>query len=130
MTTLLHARSPLPALAATALFAAVSFSAHATSDLDAAQARKLFNTRGCNACHEANEQRIGPSYQVVAMRYSGEFAADPVGLIDKLAVKIRYGGAGAWGTVPMVSNPAIPQDEAESISRWIMSLKPPAPTEK
>lgn len=130
MTFFLRARSAGPALAAAVLLAAVSLPAHAGTDLDAAQARKLFNTRGCNACHEANEQRIGPSYQVVAMRYSGEFAADSVGLIDKLATKIRYGGAGAWGTVPMISNPAIPQDEAESISRWIMSLKPPAPPEK
>ena len=63
----------------------------------------------------------------MALRYSSEFATDPVGLIDKLAVKIRHGGAGAWGFVPMISNPSISQSEAESISRWIMSLKPVAP---
>jgi len=127
MTTLIT-RSPFfSALAATALLGAFSFSAHAGTELDAAQAKKLFNARGCNACHGAEEQRIGPSYQVVAMRYSGEFATDSEGLIEKLATKIRYGGSGAWGSVPMVSNPAISQAEAESITRWIMSLKPPAP---
>lgn len=120
------ARTPFPVIAAAMLLASISSSAPA-AELDAAQAKTLFNTRGCNACHGAEEQRIGPSYQVVSMRYSGEFAADPVALIEKLATKIRYGGAGAWGMVPMVSNPSISQAEAESISRWIMSLKPPAP---
>lgn len=117
----------LPAFAALALLAASAFPAHAGSELDAAQAKKLFNVRGCNACHEAGEQRIGPSYQVVAMRYSGEFTTDPDGLIGKLAAKIRHGGAGAWGFVPMISNPSISQEEAESISRWIMGLRPATP---
>ena len=126
MTTFI-ARNPFPSLAACALLAGISFCAHAEAELDAAQAKKLFNTRGCNACHGAEEQRIGPSYQVIAMRYSVEYAADSVGLIEKLATKIRYGGAGAWGSIPMVSNPAISQAEAESISRWILSLKPPQP---
>lgn len=120
-------RKPFPNLAACVLLAGISFCAHAETELDAAQAKKLFNTRGCNACHGAEEQRIGPSYQVVAMRYSGEYATDAVGLIEKLATKVRYGGAGAWGSVPMVSNPAISQAEAEAISRWILSLKPPQP---
>ncbi|TDU31288.1 cytochrome c551/c552 [Panacagrimonas perspica] len=128
MTTLIT-RSPFHGLAAATLLAAFSFSfaAHAEAELDAAQAKKLFNARGCNACHGAEEQRIGPSYQVIAMRYSGEYATDAVGLVEKLATKIRYGGTGAWGMVPMISNPTISQVEAESISRWILSLKPPAP---
>lgn len=117
----------LPVFATLALLAALTSPAHAGTELDAVQAKKLFNVRGCNACHEAAEQRIGPSYQVVAMRYSGEFASDPAALIGKLAAKIRHGGAGAWGFVPMISNPSISQEEAESISRWIMSLKPVTP---
>ena len=110
---------------AVALLAILSFSVHAQAELDAAQAKSLFNVRGCNACHETGEQRIGPPYQVVALRYAAAYAADPVALIDQLAVKIRHGGAGAWGSVPMVSNPSISQEEAESISRWIMGLKQP-----
>lgn len=95
-------------------------------ELDAASAKKRFNDRGCNACHEVGEQRIGPPYQLVALRYASEYDADPAALIDKLATKIRHGGAGAWGQVPMISNPNIDAAEAESISRWIMSLRPAA----
>lgn len=119
--------SLLPVLATVVLLAAVTPTAHAGSELDAKQAKKLFNDRGCNACHEAREQRIGPSYQVVSLRYTGEFKADPAAVIGKLAAKIRHGGAGAWGAVPMISNPSISQEEAESISRWIMTLGPDAP---
>jgi cytochrome c len=122
-----HVRFPLLALAAAAALASAPISAHAGSELNAAQAKKLFNDRGCNACHESGEQRIGPSYQVVALRYSGEYSADPAALIGKLAQKIRFGGAGAWGFIPMISNPSISQEEAESIGRWIMGLKPASP---
>lgn len=122
-----HARSPLLALAAAALLASAPISAHAGPELNAAQAKKLFNDRGCNACHGTEDPRIGPPYQVVALRYSAEYAADPAALIDKLAQKIRFGGAGAWGFIPMISNPSISQEEAESISRWIMGLKPGSP---
>lgn len=125
--TAIHAPSARRTLVAAVVLAASPWSALAAPVLDSAQAKSLFNTRGCNACHEAEEQRIGPSYQVVALRYAGERAADPVGTVDKLAAKIRHGGAGAWGSVPMVSNPAISAAEAESISRWILDYKAAAP---
>ena len=90
--------------------------------LDAKSARQLFNLRGCNACHEVDEARIGPPYKVVALRYAAAFEQAPEDRIAALAAKIRFGGAGAWGNVPMVSNPAISQVEAESIADWIMRL--------
>ncbi len=96
----------------------------AAAELDDASAKKLFNDRGCNACHEAEGQRIGPPYLAVALRYSGAYKQDPQAQLDALAAKIRFGGAGAWGFVPMISNPNISEDEAQDIARWILDLKP------
>ncbi len=91
-----------------------------TPPLSDAQAKKLFNLRGCNACHAADETRIGPAYRTVALRYKGPSADN----VDWLANKILNGGAGSWGNVPMIKNPAVPPDEAKAIARWILSLGP------
>lgn len=95
----------------------------ASADLDAAAAKHFFNDRGCNACHGLDEQRIGPAYQVVAARYAAEYATDPSDRIEKLAMKIRFGGAGAWGVVPMISNPGVSDEDARAVARWILSLQ-------
>ena len=81
-------------------------------------ARAFFNAHNCNACHEVDEQRIGPAYRDVAIRYE-DSSTDRV---DWLAQKIIHGGAGSWGFVPMVTNPDISPEEARAISRWILAL--------
>jgi cytochrome c len=89
-----------------------------TSPLTDAQAKKLFNARSCNACHEVDETRIGPAYRAVALRYR-DGSPDT---LSWLATKIVVGGAGSWGAVPMISNPAVSPDEARAIARWILGL--------
>jgi cytochrome c len=109
--------------AAAVLFvlASAAGSAHAgAAALTNAEAKKLFNSRSCNACHAVDETRIGPAFRAVALRYHDASPAT----VDWLATKIVEGGAGAWGNVPMVSNPAISPDEARRVARWILSLGP------
>lgn len=83
------------------------------------EAGKFLNDRGCNACHGVDEMRIGPAFRMVAARYPS--ASEQV--LDALAQKIRHGGAGSWGVVPMISNPGIPDAEIRAIVQWIFSLK-------
>jgi cytochrome c len=90
------------------------------TDLTDAQARTLFNLRSCNACHGVDEQRIGPAFTAVSARYHDGAASKT----DWLAEKIRWGGAGSWGQVPMISNRAVSPDEAHAMARWILGLKP------
>jgi cytochrome c len=95
-----------------------------TAALTDAKAKEFFNARGCNACHAVDEIRIGPPYRAVAIRYP---KASPA-TIDWLATKIIVGGAGSWGTVPMISNPALSPEETRAVARWILDLgrAPPA----
>nr|WP_293248847.1 hypothetical protein [Panacagrimonas sp.] len=116
-------RRPLFVAAALALLALTRPAAAA--EFDDVSAKTFFNLHGCNSCHAPVEFRIGPPYQAIGTRWSN----DPEGRVQILAAKIRYGGVGAWGMVPMVSNPNITADEAEAISRWILAQRP-APAEQ
>jgi cytochrome c len=92
-------------------------------DLNDASAKALFNAKGCNACHATDEVRIGPPFRTVSLRYTNTPGFDA----EWLAQKIRSGGAGSWGTVPMVSAPQVSPEQARAIVRWIMSLAPSPP---
>ena len=124
-----HVRSIVLALSGGLLCMATAATA-APAEMTAAAAKHFFNAKGCNACHELNEHRIGPSYQVIALRYAAAYAADPALQVEKLAMKIRLGGAGAWGAVPMISNPGLSEQEATDIASWILhqakAATPPA----
>ncbi len=77
----------------------------------------------CNACHAVKDQLIGPPLLAVAERYAG--APDRQRTIEVLAEKIRLGGGGNWGIVPMVPNAGLTTDEARSLVRQILLLKAP-----
>jgi cytochrome c len=72
----------------------------------------------CDECHAMKEARIGPPFVAVAARYATEGNA----AVNRLALKIINGGAGNWGTIPMVPNERISMDEARDIARWILAL--------
>lgn len=72
----------------------------------------------CIACHGMAEMRVGPPWVAIAARYRG---ADRDQL-SALAAKIRIGGSGNWGTIPMIPNPQVNERDAEAIVQWLMSL--------
>ncbi len=77
----------------------------------------------CNACHAVNDQLIGPPLLAVAARYGA--APDRQRTVEVLAEKIRLGGGGNWGIVPMVPNAGISTPEARSLVQQILALKAP-----
>jgi cytochrome c len=72
----------------------------------------------CDECHALKEARIGPPFLAVAARY----ATDRDAAVNRLALKIVNGGAGNWGTIPMVANERISMNDARAIARWILEL--------
>jgi cytochrome c len=81
----------------------------------------LARARSCDACHAPARKRIGPSYDAIAERYRGQ-----AGVAAALALKIRHGGAGAWGAVPMPANTQVSPAEAEALAAWILARPAPA----
>jgi len=86
----------------------------ATSDADAT---KLLTKYNCQACHAADKKLVGPSYKEVAAKYSGDTGAPA-----KLQQKIKSGGSGAWGAVPMPPN-NVPDVELQTVVAWILDQK-------
>ena len=72
----------------------------------------------CLTCHKVEEKNIGPSYREIAAKYDS--SDTNIGL---LANKIRKGGSGVWGTIPMTPHPQISEDDAKAMVRYIFTLK-------
>jgi cytochrome c len=85
----------------------------------ATDAPTLIENSGCVACHAAQEVRIGPPYVAIAARYGNQDEQ----IMQRLAQKIRRGGAGNWGAVPMIPHDFLDQQQALQIVRWILEQR-------
>ena len=79
---------------------------------------QLARAKNCMACHALDKKLIGPSYKDVAAKYAGDRNA-----VAKLAKKVREGGVGAWGQIPMPANPQVSDEEATRLVNWILVQK-------
>ena len=71
---------------------------------------------GCVACHAIDRKVVGPAFRDVAMKYRGQ-----PGVAQTLETKVKNGGAGVWGDVPMPPNSAVPESEVHEIVNWILT---------
>lgn len=79
---------------------------------DEAMAKKY----NCTACHAIDKKLVGPAYKDVAAKYKGQNVA------AKLEEKVKKGGAGVWGPVPMPPNTAVPEADVKKLVAWVLSL--------
>lgn len=85
---------------------------------DVKKGEALISKSDCFACHKVQEKVLGPSYKDVANKYEKTKAN-----IDYLVNKIKTGGSGVWGAVPMSPHPALSDDDAKAMVQYILSLK-------
>jgi cytochrome c len=90
----------------------VAPTAAAVESADAAAA--LTKKYACVACHAPDQRLVGPSFREVAGRHAGRADA-----VSYLAGKIRAGGAGVWGAIPMPPQP-LADAEARTIAQWLV----------
>lgn len=95
-----------------AVFCSVSMSATASES--------IIRKASCFICHSVEAKRVGPAYKDVAARYRGDDSVP-----DKLFNKVRQGGAGNWGEIPMNPHPVdtIGDDDLKAAIQWILSRK-------
>lgn len=91
-------------------------SANALADAKAGEA--LAKKDGCFTCHTVDNKVVGPAYKEVAAKYKGDKSAEA-----KLIEKVKKGGSGVWGQIPMPPNsPQVKDEDIKTIVQWILSL--------
>jgi cytochrome c len=78
-------------------------------------APELANKSTCVACHATNRKLVGPSYADIAKKYAGDSAA-PARLVDK----VRKGGSGVWGVIPMPPHADMPEADLKMLIEWVL----------
>ena len=75
------------------------------------------NKAGCMACHAKDKKLVGPSFKDIAAKYKGQGDA-----VAKLSDKVRKGGSGVWGPIPMSPNPVekISDGDLKDVVSWIL----------
>jgi len=97
-------------LATAGLLAAGAVNADAGED--------LLKKNGCTACHAIDKKLVGPPYVEVAAKYKGD-----AGAAAKLFEKVKKGGSGVWGQVPMPPNPQVSDADLKAMITYILALK-------
>ncbi|MGE5471228.1 MAG: c-type cytochrome [Bacteroidota bacterium] len=77
----------------------------------------ILGKAGCLACHAKDKKLVGPAYNDVAAKYKGQGDA-----LAKLTDKVRKGGAGVWGPIPMPPNSPekISDADLKAALAWIL----------
>ncbi len=99
----------------TCLFVSAGLLVSAGNALASDALAKKYN---CLTCHAVNKKLIGPSYKDVAGKYKGNAGAEAM-----LIGKVKNGGSGTWGQIPMPPNASVPDADVKVLVKWILSTK-------
>jgi cytochrome c len=98
-------------IAITAVAAMMTLSGVASADMALAQ------KNACMSCHGVDKKIVGPAFKEVAAKYKGD-----AGTEARLFAKVKAGGKGVWGQVPMPPNPQVKDEDLHKILKWVLSL--------
>ncbi|MDO8902972.1 c-type cytochrome [Hydrogenophaga sp.] len=76
--------------------------------------KTLLDTNSCTACHGMKQKIVGPGFSEIAAKHKGREKLEAY-----LTVKIREGGVGVFGAVPMPAQPQLSAADAGTMARWI-----------
>jgi cytochrome c len=78
----------------------------------------LLKKYNCVACHAEAAKKVGPAYKDVAKKYAAKGDA-----VAYLSGKIKSGGKGVWGPIPMPPHPQVSDADAKAMATYILGLK-------
>jgi cytochrome c len=81
----------------------------------AASPKDLITRNACTACHGISNKIVGPGFVEIGTKYQSRADAE-----SYLVKKIREGGQGVWGAVPMPPQASLKEEDAKAIARWIV----------
>jgi len=87
---------------------------------DAQRAQAIANSNACMGCHAVDRKLVGPSFQQIAAKYKGDAQAPA-----KLARKVKDGGSGVWGMIPMPAHQSMSDADIRTVVDWVLAGAPP-----
>ena len=98
-------------IAVTLAVAAMATTVPALASMDLAKKAR------CVSCHHVEKKMVGPSFKDIGAKYK-----DQPGIEAQLTEKVRNGGAGNWGEIPMFPNgpDKIADADLQSLLRWVL----------
>ena len=90
----------------------------AVAALPALANEELAKKNACTACHAVDKKIVGPAFKEVAAKYRGDKTAEAM-----LVKKVKEGGVGVWGQVPMPPNSTVSDKDIQTLVKWVLSLK-------
>jgi cytochrome c len=84
----------------------------------AADMPELARKSACTACHSVDKKIVGPAFKDVAAKYRGDAGAEA-----RLVKKVKEGGVGVWGEVPMPPNSTVKDADIKTLVEWVLSLR-------
>ena len=70
----------------------------------------------CLGCHAVDRKLVGPAFRDIAAKYKGDAGAQ-----SRLEKKVRDGGAGVWGVIPMPSHPRMSDGDIRTVVAWVLA---------
>jgi len=77
---------------------------------------KLAEHSGCLGCHAIDHRVVGPAFKDVAAKYGNSPEAATF-----LASKVKSGGTGNWGNIPMPPNTGVSDANIRTLVQWVLS---------
>ena len=100
-----------------AAIAGIVLSGTAGAAISNSEATQLMQQHNCQVCHAVDKKLVGPAFKDVAKKYATNSSAP-----EKLALKIKTGGAGVWGPIPMPPN-NVSDADLNKLVAWILEQK-------
>ncbi|MCU0950232.1 MAG: c-type cytochrome [Burkholderiaceae bacterium] len=87
-----------------------------SGNVTGARASQLLAKNACGTCHHATNRVIGPSFSEIAAKHGQRSDGEAY-----LVKKMKEGGSGAWGAIPMPPQPTLAESDARELARWLMT---------
>ena len=96
----------------------LSVAAGAVFALPVQASEELAKKYMCLTCHQVDKKLVGPAFKEIAAKYASDKAAE-----GKMVDKVKKGGAGVWGQIPMPPNDTVPEADLKAVVKWVLSTK-------
>ncbi|WP_175907716.1 MULTISPECIES: c-type cytochrome [unclassified Burkholderia] len=90
-----------------------------TAQADVGDGLKVARGNACMGCHAVDRKLVGPSFKDIAARYKSDPQA-----VAKLSKKVKDGGSGVWGAIPMPAHPRMSDADLRSVVEWVLAGAP------